>query len=109
MSQHHLGKGGILRRVVTALIAVGALFHALPFSPEPLLVPAGGYACWFEPLDLCDPAGAFSTRLAEMPLLPPPSLEPAIRRRVEEVAFAAWWRLPDGFPPPVHRPPRRPC
>ena len=107
MPHHRLGKCRALRRVLAALVAAGAMLQGLPFSPEPLFVPAGGAACWFEPLDLCSSAGAFPARHAEMPLLPPPAPETVIKCGGGAVASSAWRPLPDGFPPSVYRPPRR--
>ena len=96
-----------LRVVVTVLVAAVLAVAALPFTPEPLFAPPQQAACWFEPLDLCDTGGAASARLADVPVLPAAAVRMTPDCRCMPAFSAGPGRLPEGFAPPVKRPPRR--
>jgi hypothetical protein len=94
--------------VVTVLVAAVLAMEALPFSPEPPIAPQLHDTCWFEPLDLCNTGGTSSPRLAEIPVLPPEAVRMACDSCWRPAFSAGPGRLPEGFAPPVERPPRRP-
>lgn len=108
MPRHRPGRRSTLRVVATFLVATVLAMEALPFSPEPLFAPRPHDTCWFEPLDLCNTGGTSSPRLADIPVLQPDAVQMAFDSCCRPAFAAGPGRLPEGFVPPVERPPRRP-
>lgn len=93
------------------LLVLSAL-EVLPFTvQDPPLMPGcepGGFACAFEPIQVCDQGNPCLGTVAGLPFLvartPELVLAPGIVALVPEGAAFA----PDGFTPPIDHPPQLP-
>lgn len=97
---------GAGRGAIAALLLAAVGLGILPLSVQQHLLPVGGNACRFEPIDVCGAGDASLGTLADVPTLLPdavavvasPAALPAPRN--EPAAHL------EGFAPGVYRPPR---